>query len=49
MIILGDLNTAHHPIDHCNTGSLECFEEDPGCKWMDGLLSDLEYQAECLL
>ncbi|KAH0515125.1 DNA-(apurinic or apyrimidinic site) lyase 2 [Microtus ochrogaster] len=30
VIILGDLNTAHRPIDHCDAGSLECFEEDPG-------------------
>ncbi|XP_055480316.1 DNA-(apurinic or apyrimidinic site) endonuclease 2-like [Psammomys obesus] len=45
VIILGDLNTAHRPIDHCDAGSLECFEEDLGRKWMDGLLSNLEYQA----
>ncbi|XP_055473871.1 DNA-(apurinic or apyrimidinic site) endonuclease 2 [Psammomys obesus] len=40
VIILGDLNIAHRRIDHCDAGSLECFEEDPGRKWMDGLLSD---------
>ncbi|EGW04461.1 DNA-(apurinic or apyrimidinic site) endonuclease 2 [Cricetulus griseus] len=45
VIILGDLNTAHRPIDHCDAGSLECFEEDPGRKWLDGLLSDLECQT----
>lgn len=45
VIILGDLNTAHRPIDHCDPCSLECFEEDLGRKWMDGLLSNLEYQA----
>ncbi|CAO2640015.1 DNA-(apurinic or apyrimidinic site) endonuclease 2 [Lemmus lemmus] len=45
VIILGDLNTAHRPIDHCDAGNLECFKEDPGRKWMDGLVSG-EYQAE---
>lgn len=45
VIILGDSNTAHRPIDHCDAASLECFEEDLGRKWMDGLLSNPEYQA----
>ncbi|XP_038171957.1 DNA-(apurinic or apyrimidinic site) endonuclease 2 [Arvicola amphibius] len=45
VIILGDLNTAHRPIDHCDAGSLECFEEDPGRKWMDGLLSSPGMEA----
>lgn len=39
VIILGDLNTAHRPIDHWDSDNLECFEEDPGRKWMDSLLS----------
>nr|XP_019811901.1 PREDICTED: DNA-(apurinic or apyrimidinic site) lyase 2 [Bos indicus] len=41
VIILGDLNTAHRPIDHWDAVNMECFEEDPGRKWMDGLLSNL--------
>ncbi|XP_066106098.1 DNA-(apurinic or apyrimidinic site) endonuclease 2 isoform X1 [Saccopteryx bilineata] len=45
VIILGDLNTAHRPIDHWDAANLECFEEDPGRKWMDGLLSNLDCQA----
>ncbi|XP_004598385.2 DNA-(apurinic or apyrimidinic site) endonuclease 2 [Ochotona princeps] len=40
VIILGDLNTAHRPIDHCDAINMEYFEEDPGRKWMDGLLSN---------
>lgn len=40
VIILRDMNSAHRPIDHCDAGSLECFEEDLGHKWMDGLLSN---------
>ncbi|XP_014437596.1 DNA-(apurinic or apyrimidinic site) lyase 2 isoform X3 [Tupaia chinensis] len=46
VIILGDLNTAHRPIDHWNAATLECFEEDPGRKWMDRLLSNLSCQAD---
>ncbi|XP_062039850.1 DNA-(apurinic or apyrimidinic site) endonuclease 2 isoform X1 [Lepus europaeus] len=45
VIILGDLNTAHRPIDHCDAINIECFEEDPGRKWMDGLLSNPGCQA----
>ncbi|XP_004873613.1 DNA-(apurinic or apyrimidinic site) lyase 2 isoform X1 [Heterocephalus glaber] len=45
VIILGDLNTAYRRIDHCDAVNLECFEEDPGRKWMDGLLNNLECQA----
>ncbi|XP_053058340.1 DNA-(apurinic or apyrimidinic site) endonuclease 2 isoform X1 [Acinonyx jubatus] len=45
VIILGDLNTAHRPIDHWDAVNLECFEEDPGRKWMDSLLSSLGCQT----
>uniref|UniRef100_A0A8C8ZGV6 DNA-(apurinic or apyrimidinic site) endonuclease n=1 Tax=Prolemur simus TaxID=1328070 RepID=A0A8C8ZGV6_PROSS len=45
VIILGDLNTAHRPIDHWDAVNLERFEEDPGRKWMDGLLSSLGCQS----
>ncbi|XP_002831748.2 DNA-(apurinic or apyrimidinic site) endonuclease 2 [Pongo abelii] len=45
VIILGDLNTAHRPIDHWDAVNLECFEDDPGRKWMDSLLSNLGCQS----
>ncbi|XP_037009610.2 DNA-(apurinic or apyrimidinic site) endonuclease 2 isoform X1 [Artibeus jamaicensis] len=45
VIILGDLNTAHHRIDHWDAVNMENFEEDPGRKWMDGLLSNVDCQA----
>ncbi|XP_053429185.1 DNA-(apurinic or apyrimidinic site) endonuclease 2-like [Nycticebus coucang] len=45
VIILGDLNTAHRPIDHWDAVNLESFEEDPGRKWMDGLLNNLDCQS----
>uniref|UniRef100_A0A2K6S098 DNA-(apurinic or apyrimidinic site) endonuclease 2 n=1 Tax=Saimiri boliviensis boliviensis TaxID=39432 RepID=A0A2K6S098_SAIBB len=45
VIILGDLNTAHRPIEHWDSVNLECFKEDPGHKWMDGLLNNLGCQS----
>uniref|UniRef100_A0A2K5QH73 DNA-(apurinic or apyrimidinic site) endonuclease n=1 Tax=Cebus imitator TaxID=2715852 RepID=A0A2K5QH73_CEBIM len=45
VIILGDLNTAHRPIDHRESVNLECSEEDPGRKWRDGLLGSLGCQS----
>ncbi|KAI5933261.1 DNA-(apurinic or apyrimidinic site) endonuclease 2 isoform X1 [Manis javanica] len=44
VIILGDLNTAHRRIDHWDAANVECFEEDPGRKWMNSLLSNLGCQ-----
>ncbi|KAI5254662.1 DNA-(apurinic or apyrimidinic site) endonuclease 2 isoform X2 [Manis pentadactyla] len=44
VIILGDLNTAHRCIDHWDAANVECFEEDPGRKWMNSLLSNLGCQ-----
>ncbi|XP_063150226.1 DNA-(apurinic or apyrimidinic site) endonuclease 2 isoform X2 [Candoia aspera] len=38
VVILGDINTAHRPIDHCDTGDLESFQEHPGRRWLDGFL-----------
>lgn len=45
VIILGGMNIAYCPIDHCDAGGLGCFEEVLGRKRMDGLLSNPEYQA----
>ncbi|XP_069741059.1 DNA-(apurinic or apyrimidinic site) endonuclease 2 isoform X1 [Narcine bancroftii] len=39
VLILGDLNTAHRPIDHCEPGDLEQFCAQPGRLWMDGFVS----------
>ncbi|XP_041037433.1 DNA-(apurinic or apyrimidinic site) lyase 2 [Carcharodon carcharias] len=39
VIILGDMNTAHRPIDHCQPGDLECFDAHPDRVWMNGFLS----------
>ncbi|XP_074873551.1 DNA-(apurinic or apyrimidinic site) endonuclease 2 [Carettochelys insculpta] len=38
VVILGDINTSHQPIDHCEPGDLETFREQPGRRWLDGFL-----------
>ncbi|XP_078394098.1 DNA-(apurinic or apyrimidinic site) endonuclease 2, partial [Cetorhinus maximus] len=39
VMILGDLNTAHRPIDHCQPGDPECFDAHPDRVWMSSFLS----------
>ncbi|XP_042701719.1 DNA-(apurinic or apyrimidinic site) endonuclease 2 isoform X2 [Chrysemys picta bellii] len=38
VVILGDINTSHRPIDHCEPGDPEVFREHPGRRWLDGFL-----------
>ncbi|XP_038638211.1 DNA-(apurinic or apyrimidinic site) lyase 2, partial [Scyliorhinus canicula] len=38
VIVLGDMNTAHTPIDHCQPGDPECFARHPDRVWMNGFL-----------
>ncbi|ESO02359.1 hypothetical protein HELRODRAFT_94522 [Helobdella robusta] len=38
VVIAGDINTIHKPIDHCDPASDQEFMEDPGRQWMDGFL-----------
>ncbi|XP_077185648.1 DNA-(apurinic or apyrimidinic site) endonuclease 2 [Paroedura picta] len=38
VVILGDINTAHKPIDHCDPGDVESFWENPGRRWLDSFL-----------
>lgn len=38
VIILGDINTSHQPIDHCDPDDVENFEDNPGRKWLDSFL-----------
>ncbi|XP_075705686.1 DNA-(apurinic or apyrimidinic site) endonuclease 2 [Rhinoderma darwinii] len=40
VIILGDVNTSHKPLDHCDPTALENFEENPGRQWLNQFLSD---------
>ncbi|XP_029974572.1 DNA-(apurinic or apyrimidinic site) endonuclease 2 [Salarias fasciatus] len=49
VIILGDVNTSHRPIDHCDPSDDEDFGEHPGRKWLDEFLHngpDSEEQQE---
>ncbi|XP_017264899.1 DNA-(apurinic or apyrimidinic site) lyase 2 [Kryptolebias marmoratus] len=38
VIILGDVNTSHRPIDHCDPADNEDFAENPGRKWLNAFL-----------
>ncbi|XP_074060044.1 DNA-(apurinic or apyrimidinic site) endonuclease 2 isoform X1 [Macrotis lagotis] len=38
VIILGDVNTSHRPLDHCEPADLACFEENPGRQWLTEFL-----------
>lgn len=38
VIVLGDVNTSHKPIDHCDPNCINDFEGNPGRKWLNGFL-----------
>ncbi|KAJ8259991.1 hypothetical protein GJAV_G00175820 [Gymnothorax javanicus] len=38
VIVLGDVNTSHRPIDHCDPDDLESFEDNPGRQWLNNFL-----------
>ncbi|XP_028923787.1 DNA-(apurinic or apyrimidinic site) endonuclease 2 isoform X1 [Ornithorhynchus anatinus] len=38
VIILGDVNTSHRPIDHCDPSDPEHFDENPGRRWLNEFL-----------
>lgn len=40
VIVLGDINTSHRKIDHCDPTNDEEFYANPGRKWLDGFLYD---------
>ncbi|KAM4696832.1 DNA-(apurinic or apyrimidinic site) endonuclease 2 isoform 1-T2 [Rhinophrynus dorsalis] len=40
VIILGDVNTSHRPLDHCDPTDLEAFEENPGRQWLNQFLGE---------
>uniref|UniRef100_A0A8D3AN58 DNA-(apurinic or apyrimidinic site) endonuclease n=1 Tax=Scophthalmus maximus TaxID=52904 RepID=A0A8D3AN58_SCOMX len=40
VIILGDVNTSHRPIDHCDPSDVDQFGENPGRKWLNGTSTD---------
>ncbi|XP_072102634.1 DNA-(apurinic or apyrimidinic site) endonuclease 2 isoform X1 [Mobula birostris] len=38
VLVLGDLNISHRPIDHCQPGDLDEFAAQPGRRWLDGFV-----------
>ncbi|XP_061909336.1 DNA-(apurinic or apyrimidinic site) lyase 2 [Entelurus aequoreus] len=40
VIVLGDVNTSHRPIDHCDPSEIDDFEDNPGRKWLNSFLRD---------
>ncbi|XP_048877805.1 DNA-(apurinic or apyrimidinic site) lyase 2 [Brienomyrus brachyistius] len=38
VIVLGDINTSHKPIDHCDPDEIDNFEENPGRKWLNSFI-----------
>ncbi|XP_040907495.1 DNA-(apurinic or apyrimidinic site) lyase 2 [Toxotes jaculatrix] len=38
VIVLGDVNTSHLPIDHCDPSDIDDFGENPGRKWLNVFL-----------
>uniref|UniRef100_H2ZU97 DNA-(apurinic or apyrimidinic site) endonuclease 2 n=1 Tax=Latimeria chalumnae TaxID=7897 RepID=H2ZU97_LATCH len=42
VIIVGDINTSHRPIDHCDPEGLESFDDHPGRKWLNEFLYQLK-------
>nr|XP_046251904.1 DNA-(apurinic or apyrimidinic site) lyase 2 [Scatophagus argus] len=46
VIILGDINTSHQAIDHCDPSDIEDFNENPGRKWLNGFLLGVRQEEE---
>ncbi|MEQ2263426.1 hypothetical protein XENORESO_007593 [Xenotaenia resolanae] len=46
VIILGDVNTSHRPIDHCDPCDIDDFDENPGRKWLNGFLYSSRQEEE---
>ncbi|XP_053281657.1 DNA-(apurinic or apyrimidinic site) lyase 2 [Pleuronectes platessa] len=46
VIVLGDVNTSHRPIDHCDPSDIEDFGEHPGRKWLNGFLHGAKQEED---
>ncbi|XP_014827888.1 PREDICTED: DNA-(apurinic or apyrimidinic site) lyase 2 [Poecilia mexicana] len=46
VIILGDVNTSHQQIDHCDPRDMEDFAENPGRKWLNSFLYSSAQEEE---
>nr|XP_055024034.1 DNA-(apurinic or apyrimidinic site) lyase 2 [Misgurnus anguillicaudatus] len=47
VIVLGDVNTSHRPIDHCDPDDVDNFEDNPGRKWLDHFLFGSSENGDC--
>lgn len=45
VIVLGDINTAHKMIDHCDPDKEELFNDHPGRKWLNQFLVTSEFNG----
>ncbi|KAI1890222.1 hypothetical protein AGOR_G00151450 [Albula goreensis] len=46
VIVLGDVNTSHKPIDHCDPDDIENFEDNPSRKWLNNFLFEKNEREE---
>uniref|UniRef100_A0A8C4EA37 DNA-(apurinic or apyrimidinic site) endonuclease n=1 Tax=Dicentrarchus labrax TaxID=13489 RepID=A0A8C4EA37_DICLA len=46
VIVLGDVNTSHRQIDHCDPSDIDDFDEHPGRKWLNGFLHHVREEEE---
>ncbi|XP_068180676.1 DNA-(apurinic or apyrimidinic site) endonuclease 2 [Antennarius striatus] len=46
VIVLGDVNTSHRPLDHCDPSNPDDFDENPGRKWLNGFLLGVKQEEE---
>ncbi|XP_038577939.1 LOW QUALITY PROTEIN: DNA-(apurinic or apyrimidinic site) lyase 2 [Micropterus salmoides] len=46
VIVLGDVNTSHRPLDHCDPSDIDDFDENPGRKWLNAFLHCGKQEAE---
>ncbi|XP_041860506.1 DNA-(apurinic or apyrimidinic site) lyase 2 [Melanotaenia boesemani] len=46
VIVLGDVNTSHRPIDHCDPNDIDGFDENPGRQWLNSFLHNITPEEE---
>ncbi|XP_040048313.2 DNA-(apurinic or apyrimidinic site) endonuclease 2 [Gasterosteus aculeatus] len=46
VIVLGDVNTSHRQIDHCDPSDTDDFSENPGRKWLNSFLHSGREEGE---
>ncbi|XP_056896633.1 DNA-(apurinic or apyrimidinic site) lyase 2 [Takifugu flavidus] len=48
VIVLGDINTSHQRIDHCDPSDKDDFDENPGRKWLNVFLHGVGQEEEAV-